>query len=156
MPVQFLKSFSSPQVYQNLIIHSKISKTIQPNEQIRRFWSRDNNKFKGICITKRPSDADMTSWRSSIKSIQLESNRVWTWAADSFTFRLPFEFNFAEVFSEVGNFFEPAQNLSIGFGFKIEMSIQDCHITTLLELITALSYNFMPFFIFVPSFILLK
>ncbi|KAL6732843.1 hypothetical protein Aduo_003559 [Ancylostoma duodenale] len=56
-----------------------------------------------VCITKRKSDVQMDGYRRGFKEFESMSNKVWTWAAASFLFYLPFEFNFAQVFDEFIN-----------------------------------------------------
>ncbi|EPB66368.1 hypothetical protein ANCCEY_14541 [Ancylostoma ceylanicum] len=56
-----------------------------------------------VCITKRKSDVQMDGYRRGFKEFEAMSNKVWTWAAASFLFYLPFEFNFAQVFDEFVN-----------------------------------------------------
>lgn len=56
-----------------------------------------------LTVTKRASDSFMTESRKAFATLASESNRVWTWAAEKFHFFLPFEFDFAEVFSEFVN-----------------------------------------------------
>ncbi|EYB85082.1 hypothetical protein Y032_0305g1964 [Ancylostoma ceylanicum] len=56
-----------------------------------------------VCITKRKSDVQMDGYRRGFKEFEALSNKVWTWAAASFLFYLPFEFNFAQVFDEFVN-----------------------------------------------------
>ncbi|KIH50224.1 hypothetical protein ANCDUO_19699 [Ancylostoma duodenale] len=59
--------------------------------------------LKDVCITKRKSDVQMDGYRRGFKEFESMSNKVWTWAAASFLFYLPFEFNFAQVFDEFIN-----------------------------------------------------
>ncbi|ETN69431.1 hypothetical protein NECAME_15327 [Necator americanus] len=56
-----------------------------------------------VCITRRMSDVQMIGYRRGFKEFEIESNKVWTWAAASFLFYLPHEFNFAQVFDEFVN-----------------------------------------------------
>lgn len=44
--------------------------------------------------------------RQAFGNLRNNSNKIWTWAADSFLFHLPFEFSFYEVFDEFINAFK--------------------------------------------------
>ncbi|CAD6190928.1 unnamed protein product [Caenorhabditis auriculariae] len=59
-----------------------------------------------VMICSRPSDEAMTASRIAFASLDSEVNKVWTWAAEKLHYRLPFEFNFAQVFDEFVNIFK--------------------------------------------------
>ncbi|CAJ0568256.1 unnamed protein product, partial [Mesorhabditis spiculigera] len=59
-----------------------------------------------VSIQKRSHCPKMEAARREFGDLQLDSNTVWTWAADQFHFILPFEFSFAVIFSEFINAFK--------------------------------------------------
>ncbi|CAJ0948684.1 unnamed protein product, partial [Mesorhabditis belari] len=59
-----------------------------------------------VSIDMKQRDTQMIQSRKAFGDLLLDSNKVWTWAADLFHFTLPFEFNFAQVFSEFINSFK--------------------------------------------------
>ncbi|CAI4230003.1 unnamed protein product [Auanema sp. JU1783] len=56
-----------------------------------------------VSIKKRTQDIQMDAARKNFGNVLTSTNKVWTWAADLFSFYLPFEFNFHEVFDEFIN-----------------------------------------------------
>ncbi|KAJ1358911.1 hypothetical protein KIN20_017479 [Parelaphostrongylus tenuis] len=56
-----------------------------------------------VCITRLPSDPQMDLLRRGFNEFTTTSNKVWTWAAASFVFYLPYEFNFSQIFDEFVN-----------------------------------------------------
>ncbi|PIC54651.1 hypothetical protein B9Z55_003816 [Caenorhabditis nigoni] len=55
------------------------------------------------CILVQTHDEMMSQSRAAFATLQAETNRIWNWTADKFLFRLPFDFNFAEIFTEFSN-----------------------------------------------------
>lgn len=51
-------------------------------------------------ITVQNSDDLMTQSRSAFATLSSATNKVWIWSADKFMFRLPFNFDFAQIFDE--------------------------------------------------------
>lgn len=54
-------------------------------------------------ITVQNHDDLMSQSRISFANLASKVNKTWIWAADKFLFRLPFDFNFAEIFTEFSN-----------------------------------------------------
>uniref|UniRef100_A0A1I7UST1 Fmp27_GFWDK domain-containing protein n=1 Tax=Caenorhabditis tropicalis TaxID=1561998 RepID=A0A1I7UST1_9PELO len=54
-------------------------------------------------ITVQNQDEVMSQSRVAFANLASNVNKVWIWAADKFLFRLPFDFNFAEIFTEFSN-----------------------------------------------------
>ncbi|ULU14293.1 hypothetical protein L3Y34_016664 [Caenorhabditis briggsae] len=55
------------------------------------------------CILVQTHDEMMSQSRAAFATLQAEANKIWNWTADKFLFRLPFDFNFAEIFTEFSN-----------------------------------------------------
>ncbi|UMM15237.1 hypothetical protein L5515_002744 [Caenorhabditis briggsae] len=55
------------------------------------------------CILVQTHDEMMSQSRAAFATLQAEANKIWNWSADKFLFRLPFDFNFAEIFTEFSN-----------------------------------------------------